>query len=268
MIPRYIERMPRPAFRRTILTASLLLLVGASVNVAVAWGIAANVQIQAWCAGTRWTPGWVVIPPGSVWNGERGAAWNGDIASVELAPSYRYAESRAGLELPDDGGTIYLRVLTLCTGWPAHSLRAAWVEPKWLAPVIPLGNFGLASPAAPPLVGVLSSSPEKCTVEGMMPPEILRRHGLFTRSGETARIPTRPLLAAFILNTFFYAAILALPLSFFPIRGRLRARRGRCPTCGYDLAGLADAAAPCPECDEGVAEWQSGKAPSRNEIQD
>ena len=29
---------------------------------------------------------------------------------------------------------------------------------------------------------------------------------------------------------------------------RRRQRRGRCPKCGYDLAGLADAAAPCPEC--------------------
>jgi hypothetical protein len=49
----------------------------------------------------------------------------------------------------------------------------------------------------------------------------------------------------FLLNTLFYAAILALPLSFFPLRRRLRARRGRCPKCNYDLAGLAG---PCPEC--------------------
>jgi hypothetical protein len=50
-------------------------------------------------------------------------------------------------------------------------------------------------------------------------------------------------------NTLFYAAILVPPLlTFFPIRRRLRARRGRCPKCGYDLAGVADPAAPCPEC--------------------
>jgi hypothetical protein len=59
--------------------------------------------------------------------------------------------------------------------------------------------------------------------------------------------------AGFAINTLFYTAILALPLSVFPIRRRLRARRGRCPKCGYDLAGLGGAentegGAPCPEC--------------------
>jgi hypothetical protein len=62
------------------------------------------------------------------------------------------------------------------------------------------------------------------------------------------RLPLTPIPAGFAINTLFYAAILALPLSFFPIRRRLRARRGRCPKCGYDRAGLADPAAPCPEC--------------------
>ena len=74
-----------------------------------------------------------------------------------------------------------------------------------------------------------------------------------------ARIPLAPMPAGFAINALFYTAVLALPLSFFPVRRRLRARRGRCPKCGYDLAGLrgvaekeektaADPAAPCPEC--------------------
>src|SRR5690606_13751812 len=64
------------------------------------------------------------------------------------------------------------------------------------------------------------------------------------------RLPLMPIPAGFAINTMFYAALLALPLTFFPIRRRLRARRGRCPTCGYDRAGLesADPATPCPEC--------------------
>src|SRR5690606_21534602 len=65
-------------------------------------------------------------------------------------------------------------------------------------------------------------------------------------------IPTDPVFRGFAINTVFYAAlmgsILALPLSFFPIRRRLRARRGRCSKCGYDRAGLAGVAAACPEC--------------------
>jgi hypothetical protein len=34
----------------------------------------------------------------------------------------------------------------------------------------------------------------------------------------------------------------------FQWRRRSRAQRGLCAACGYDLAGIADAAAPCPEC--------------------
>src|SRR5690606_27720863 len=64
--------------------------------------------------------------------------------------------------------------------------------------------------------------------------------------GQRERIPLGPMPAGFAMNTIFYAAILALPLSFFPLRGRLRARRGRCLKCGYDLAGVAAGA--CPEC--------------------
>ena len=62
-------------------------------------------------------------------------------------------------------------------------------------------------------------------------------------------LPLRPIFPGFLLNTLFYAvvvgAILALPLTFIPLRRRLRARRGRCPKCNYDLAGLEG---PCPEC--------------------
>ncbi|MFG0284780.1 MAG: hypothetical protein ACF8R7_10205, partial [Phycisphaerales bacterium JB039] len=57
-------------------------------------------------------------------------------------------------------------------------------------------------------------------------------------------VPTEP-LPGIAVNTLFYAVILALPLTFLPLRRRLRARRGRCPKCNYDLAGLAG---PCPEC--------------------
>ena len=64
-------------------------------------------------------------------------------------------------------------------------------------------------------------------------------------AGPRNRLPLDAVPDGFAVNTLFYAAILALPLSIFPLRRRLRARRGRCPKCNYDLAGLAG---PCPEC--------------------
>jgi hypothetical protein len=60
-------------------------------------------------------------------------------------------------------------------------------------------------------------------------------------------LPCAPLWAGLAINTTFYAAIwwllLALPRL---IRRTLRTRRGLCPSCAYDMRGLANA--PCPEC--------------------
>jgi hypothetical protein len=60
-------------------------------------------------------------------------------------------------------------------------------------------------------------------------------------------IPLRPIWSGFLVNTLFYAAILAV-LFLAPERTRrtLRRRRGRCITCNYDRRGIPDG--PCPEC--------------------
>jgi ribosomal protein L34E len=48
--------------------------------------------------------------------------------------------------------------------------------------------------------------------------------------------------------------VLALPAAFLWYRHRRRAiGPGRCPRCGYDLAGLAEGAG-CPECGGGAAQ--------------
>ena len=61
-------------------------------------------------------------------------------------------------------------------------------------------------------------------------------------------LPTRILPLGFALNTLFYAAVLlgAVECVAFA-RRRVRRGKGRCPSCGYDRAGLAEGAA-CPEC--------------------
>lgn len=59
-------------------------------------------------------------------------------------------------------------------------------------------------------------------------------------------LPLKPQPAAFTVNVLAFAiSIWVLQLSLFSLRRTLRLRRGRCPTCGYDLKHSGST---CPEC--------------------
>ncbi len=60
-------------------------------------------------------------------------------------------------------------------------------------------------------------------------------------------LPLAPVLPGFLMNTLFYAVILWLLWSTpFATRRLIRKRRGRCVRCGYDLRHAEHEA--CPEC--------------------
>src|SRR5262249_21001227 len=81
---------------------------------------------------------------------------------------------------------------------------------------------------------------------GPVPPHRLSG-GLFLDPG-----PFRPVALGFTLDTLFYASVFAV-LFIAPSRLRrsLRARRGRCTHCGYDLTGNTTGL--CPECGPTIA---------------
>ena len=56
-------------------------------------------------------------------------------------------------------------------------------------------------------------------------------------------LPLRPIWTGFALNTILYAVLLRLP---FALRRLIRRRRGLCVKCAYDLRGTDHKA--CPEC--------------------
>ncbi len=62
-------------------------------------------------------------------------------------------------------------------------------------------------------------------------------------------LPVQPIWPGFAINTIFYAAILWL-LTFGPFMARryIRHKRGRCINCGYDLRGTFGGGGVCPEC--------------------
>ncbi len=69
--------------------------------------------------------------------------------------------------------------------------------------------------------------------------------------GRSVIVPTDILPLGFALNTLFYAAVLLGVVEGVGFaRRRVRRGRGRCPSCDYDRAGLAEGAA-CPECGGG-----------------
>ena len=212
---------PRPmrCWRRTLLTCALLLLAGAVVNVAVAWVALGSAGL--W--GNNWTweePQWHDALPQHA-RAKRIGYEVGPGYGSSLETQTLYAEERT-----------YWSSATTVAGWPFLSVRCVRQE-RWT------GHWTQRQPTAK----------EQVTVGAVRrgapaPPVIAPLFGMSAR-----RLPIDPLFPGFLLNTLFYAivvgAILALPLRLVPLRRRRRARRGRCPTCNYDLAGLAG---PCPEC--------------------
>ncbi|MEE9128699.1 MAG: hypothetical protein V3T84_01680 [Phycisphaerales bacterium] len=59
-------------------------------------------------------------------------------------------------------------------------------------------------------------------------------------------VPLRPIWLGFAINTVFYALILSVPFAPFTLRRLIRRKRGHCIKCGYDLRG--DFSAGCPKC--------------------
>ncbi len=137
---------------------------------------------------------------------------------------------------------------------PAIADAAQWPE-QGAPPSIPGVNYGITLTQLEAigwpflsLRGRVDTSPDQSTttLRGL----IYTRSPLldtFPRSREAA-LCYHPMPLGYALNTIFYAALavaILLPISI--LRRTLRTRKGRCPTCNYDLHATPDSL-PCPEC--------------------
>jgi hypothetical protein len=188
---------------------------GAVLTVGVAWGIAAWLPAPSYAGGWRGqsVPVSMHMVPSS-WplcvRAEQGRAWG----RTETQAYY-------GTEGPHYYSGAEHMLVHMQTGWPMRAMES------WMTLDMPAGapwqsknHFGFR-------IGDLAP-------RGRPYPERPFR-----------RIPLRPDMPGFAVNTVTYALVLFAAARLVTwARGALRRRRGQCARCGYDIAGLAM----CPEC--------------------
>jgi hypothetical protein len=224
-----------PAVKRQLLTILLFLLLGAVVNIAVAWGCAAF--ITPYCRS--------FVHAHCIEESESNVEWTvfkiSRLGSI-LIESYRFpdsdTQSRTNNVVPHprtlvpywcdlyplpDGRGYEFRVVE-ARGFPVLSM---WSESY--------GEYELTS-------GELTTRPAQGGAELQDSPWFWDDVSRIPRV-----IPLRPIWPGFAINTVFYAAVIWLPIRGpFMLRRHLRRKRGRCLKCGYDLRG--NLVGGCPEC--------------------
>lgn len=218
-------REPRRLWR---LAAAVIicLLIGAAVNVLVAWSS---------CVRFPWVPPRWRTPPvleraaSEEWPARYSGAW-GAPTRLEKSRTWNrvgYTATWYGKEVSEHGLIWNIRIVgAVRAGAPFRSLMFSDELDR-----------DILNPPPPPLPTV---------------PRTPVQDGWTVRTAWLRAIfPLRPIWPGFAFNTLIYAVI-AYGLSRLPLMARRwrRGRRNQCPTCGYSRAGLAGGAK-CPECGVG-----------------
>ena len=224
--------------RRRLLTILILLLAGAVVNVAVAWGCAAWGDVpRTGAVALETTPGnhWRVLrmdqTAATFFYVERVKDPTIDWSYTSEPPPSQLEPSWTSLSTPspesrsaDSERTREVRHI-VAFGWP---LRAVWCESR--------GSL---------------------VRDGGVPSSLRSQGGyietgLVPLPGDSPRVlPLRPIWSGFAVNTLSYATLLwLLILGPFALRRFLRIRRGLCPKCAYPMGESAV----CSECGKPLPE--------------
>jgi hypothetical protein len=221
--------------KRRIAKLAVFLLLGAVVNVAVAWGCALWVDRgQAKIATGRSLQGYIwVVRRGSAHGSEfvLSVRSYGDLVASfpgegnwppDLIPSW----STISLEIDPAGPKRYgfQTQMQDARGWPMLSMRCTFLR-AWSG------------------VGVRTRREVGGGLE--MPPRILTSGSLSYRKARA--LPYIPIPLGFVVNTLSYAAFIGISITG-ALAGRrvIRRARGHCINCGYDLRGAEHEV--CPEC--------------------
>lgn len=216
--------------RRVLTTAAAILVGGALVNVAVAWGCAVAAvgrpnRTRAYHNPRETDPLVIFVDEHIGFESVCGCGRSGTFLARTPEDAHDY---QRGAWWPQNALNTITENYALAAGWPCLSLTAmcttTWDTSK---PEVDDGIEYVLTLHTGVLVG------DDALSWGFEPSQLV--------------VPFGPLWPGFLLNTLFYAAILAaLFFASGRIRRTLRRRRGRCVTCNYDRRGTPDA--PCPEC--------------------
>jgi hypothetical protein len=231
--------------RRLLMKLGLLLLAGAIINIAVAWGCAAFIKPWRSDAGERT---WVVDEAQSNWWTEHRPSHFAErprVASrMELTgfvAEHVSAERQGVVVVKDEEGLVsglrhsnqqsppfFDHGVRVVAGFPALALQGhEWVEGNGQNDAINAASCFRAIPT--------TGSAIRDNVIG------------FDRNGRHRLLPTGVLPIGFAINSGLYAAILWL-LFAVPgaVRRRVRIKRCQCASCGYSLRDITSEK--CPEC--------------------
>ena len=195
--------------RRRISKLVVFLLLGAIVNIAVAWGCATILRPRPLTHDNSSRAECIPLianyfnmqPEGSYFAGHinRGVSYKRQFASRSASDPWDYK-----------------LVVRIETGWPVRSLAGAYLSDR------------------------------NDQASGSWYTTAIKNPWITDNEQAFNFIPYRPIWPGFAVNTLLYAAILWVPFAPFALRQVLRRRRGACLQCGYDLRHAEHEV--CPEC--------------------
>ena len=204
--------------KRRLTKLVLFLLLGAVVNVAVAWGI------------VLWTP--TPTFPGMA-DRPKQIDWPRPVPPDWPAPLIQFSAETWGLSRLLTVA-IVPRLPRAIQRWSMYIFQAGWPCRCVEAQRSKVNRNGV---------------PVRTDFRPAVKlPETL--HFLRIEAARIRVLPLRPIWPGFAINTIFYAATIAilwlLTLGPFTARRIIRRKRGHCVKCGYDLRGAEHEV--CPEC--------------------
>ena len=226
--------------KRRLFQLAVFLLLGAILNVAVAWGCALSVDLgihTPFRFGARTIAvfhrdlketdfdGWKLM---------RRAAPGGRVVAVVPEKATAPRDSADPDDVPADAASAYRRLCKYTdrpVNWPPGSWQSLVDQSRgW--PMLAMCcqyEYNSYNPGTTFVVNGIEIDDGQTVI------------------GEAIVLPLRPIWPGFAINTLFYAAILWLVIAGrSALRRLIRRKRGLCVSCGYDLR-YADHDA-CPEC--------------------